>query len=183
MLQGDRGSPGPPGPSGPPGIGFYGPKVSLLFFSHCSLVLMFFTCSTWFGYSGFCRSGWSTRSNWSTRRGHPGTKGRQENTRTVTSPSTNIKYQHGPGGGLQTQNLTSGPQLEVSADPFSAEMVDNFLSSPFRGSPGFWVQWVLVGHQETLCQERRYRHWLYGVCLLISTVKVFQRWNCDTHTG
>lgn len=30
VLQGDRGLPGVPGPSGPPGIGLYGPKVSLL---------------------------------------------------------------------------------------------------------------------------------------------------------
>lgn len=36
-------------------------------------------------------------------------------------------------------------------------VVLNFSSSPLRESPGFWVRWVLGGHQETVYQERRYQ--------------------------
>lgn len=35
VCQGDRGAPGPQGPSGSPGIGLYGPKVSVYYTCSC----------------------------------------------------------------------------------------------------------------------------------------------------
>lgn len=94
VFQGDRGVPGLPGPSGPPGIGLYGPKVSVcvnslsftpsvLFNIHLFILMTLPVNRCMFVSSGLYRAAWTTGSPWTSRRRHPGSKGRTKGTETT----------------------------------------------------------------------------------------------------
>lgn len=94
VFQGDRGVPGLPGPSGPPGIGLYGPKVSVcvnslsftpsvLFNIHLFILMTLPVNRCMFESSGLYRAAWTTGFPRTSRRRHPGTKGRTKGTDTT----------------------------------------------------------------------------------------------------